>query len=174
MIVINGWGILAHPLFLDQIENLAAAVEQEREKNPVSYKDGNNAKLLKALSVLAFETIPQDPTRKIYRQGRTLGDDLKNWFRAKFGNGRFRLFFRYNTARRLIIFAWVNDADTLRTYGSSSDAYAVFKKMVENGNPPNDWVQLEAAASCSTAVGRLSRARATTGGKNMGVRPIQR
>jgi toxin YhaV len=173
MIVINGWGILAHPLFLDQIEKLAAAVERERERNPVTYKDGNNAKLLKALSVLAFETIPQDPTRKIYRQGRTLGDDLKNWFRAKFSNGRFRLFFRFNNARRLIIYAWVNDADTKRTYGSSSDAYAVFKKMVENGNPPNGWAQLEAAASCSTAVGRLSRAKVVSGDKKMTSRPVQ-
>ena len=147
MIVINGWGILAHPLFLDQIERLATAVEAERKRNPVTYKDGNNAKVLKAISTLAFETIPEDPSRKIYRQGKTLGDDLKHWFRAKFGNGRFRLFFRYNNARRLIIYAWVNDADTKRTYGSSSDAYAVFKNMVESGNPPNDWVQLEAAAS---------------------------
>jgi toxin YhaV len=71
-----------------------------------------------------------------------------------------RLFFRYHNARRLIIYAWVNDANTKRTYGSSSDAYAVFRKMVESGNPPNDWTKLEVEASCPAAAGRLTKAKA--------------
>ena len=43
---------------------------------------------------VAFEDIPSDPTRDIYRQGGTLGEEYKHWFRAKFLQ-RFRLFFRY-------------------------------------------------------------------------------
>lgn len=88
---------------------------------------------------LVFEVIPVDPSRPEFRQGGTLGRERKHWFRAKFGNGRFRLFFRYSTAAKIIIFAWVNDSNTLRTYGSKSDAYAVFKSMLDKGNPPEDW-----------------------------------
>ncbi|MEA5516855.1 type II toxin-antitoxin system YhaV family toxin [Nodularia sp. UHCC 0506] len=35
---------------------------------------------------MAFDIIPQDQTRSDYRQGATLGDDYKHWFRAKFFN----------------------------------------------------------------------------------------
>ncbi|MFN3636239.1 MAG: type II toxin-antitoxin system YhaV family toxin, partial [Rhizobium rhizophilum] len=79
----------------------------------------------------------------------------KHWFRAKFGNGRFRLFFRYNSTGKVLVFAWVNDADTLRSYGSRSDAYAVFRAMLEDGNPPDSWTELLEAASSDTVIRRL-------------------
>ena len=139
MLAVNGWQLFAHPLFLDQLDKLASAVERARTKDPRGWRRSANAKLLAALRQLVFETIPQDPTRAEYRQGGTLGDARKHWFRAKFGNGRFRLFFRYSTTAKIIIFAWVNDSNTLRTYGSKSDAYAVFKSMLDKGNPPEDW-----------------------------------
>ena len=53
------------------------------------------------------------------------------------------------TRAKIIIFAWVNDRDSLRTYGSKSDAYAVFKAMLDKGNPPDDW---EALVTGSTAI----------------------
>lgn len=49
------------------------------------------------------------------------------------GNGRFRLFFRYHGKARLIVYAWVNDSETLHTYGSRTDAYAVFRRMLDSG-----------------------------------------
>ena len=147
MIVVNGWQLFGHPLFLDQLEKLAEAVEKASLKDPRGWRKSANAKLLAALRQLVFETIPQDPARVEYRQGGTLGDARKHWFRAKFGAGRFRLFFRYSTSARIIVFAWVNDENTLRTYGSKSDAYAVFRKMLDKGNPPDDWAALFASAS---------------------------
>ena len=71
--------------------------------------------------------------------GRTTAkaEHRKHWFRAKFGAGRFRLFFRYSTRAKIIVFAWVNDEATLRTYGARSDAYAVFRKMLDKGDPPD-------------------------------------
>ena len=51
-----GWTILAHPLFLQQIEKLAAA------------------------------------------------DDQKHWFCAKTGNGRYRLFSRFQSTARIIVY----------------------------------------------------------------------
>lgn len=147
MLVVNGWTILAHPLLLDQLETLTAAVERARARDPDSYRKTANAKLLASLRKLMFETIPADPARPAYRQGQTLGAERKHWFRAKFGGQRFRLFFRFSSEARIIIFAWVNDEKTLRTYGSKTDAYAVFRRMLESGDPPDDWTALLKAAS---------------------------
>jgi len=143
--IVNGWRLYAHPLFVAQLEKLITAVECERAKGR---GDGvaANAKLLAAINQLIFKTIPEDPTRPEYRQGGTLGDGRKHWFRAKFGGQRFRLFFRYSAKAKIIIFAWVNDRDTLRTYGAKTDAYAVFRKMLDQGDPPDDWADLLAAA----------------------------
>jgi toxin YhaV len=158
MLEVNGWQLFAHPLFLDQIEKLAGAVEKARVKDSRTWSKSANAKLLAALRQLVFETIPQDPTRPEYRQGGTLGDARKHWFRAKFGGGRFRLFFRYSSSAKIIVFAWVNDENTLRTYGAKSDAYAVFRKMLDGGNPPDDWAALIAAASDPEVQKRLEAA----------------
>jgi toxin YhaV len=142
MSITNGWHLFAHPLFLAQLEKLTVAVEKLQQSDPVGYQKTANAKLLAALRQLVFETIPSDPTRADYRQGGTLGSDRKHWFRAKFGNGRFRLFFRFDSKAKIIIFAWVNDETKLRTYGSKTDAYAVFRKMLDEGNPPDSWSAL--------------------------------
>ena len=149
MITVNGWALYAHPLFLEQLETLTSAVERARDKDPTGYASTANAKLLVAMRKLMFEVIPVDPTRPEFRQGGTLGASRKHWFRAKFGGGRFRLFFRYSSSAKIIIFAWVNDRDSLRTYGSKTDTYAVFKAMLDKGNPPDDW---EALAKDSIAV----------------------
>ncbi|CAH0496461.1 type II toxin-antitoxin system YhaV family toxin [Novosphingobium sp. CECT 9465] len=158
MLTINGWTILAHPLFLDQLDRLITAVEALKTKKPDDYQRHANTKLLAMLNKLVFEAIPNDPTATIYRQGSTLGDSYKHWFRAKFGNGRFRLFFRYDSVAKVIIFAWVNDETTLRTYGAKSDAYHVFKGMLDDGNPPDDWPALLKAASEPSAMERLGSA----------------
>jgi toxin YhaV len=145
-LVINGWALFAHPLFLDQISALTVEVELLKSKDPRGFKKKNAAKRLAAIFKLAFEVIPQDPTRSDYRQGNTLGVEHKHWFRAKFFQ-QYRLFFRYHAASKIIVFAWVNDQDTKRAYESSDDAYSVFRKMLESGHPPDDWNQLLNAAT---------------------------
>lgn len=124
---------------MDQLEKLVAAVERDKTHDPDNFAKKANAKLLKSISTLATERIPQDPTDKRYRLGDTLGEDYKHWFRDKFGGGRFRLFFRYDSKSKVIIYAWINDQNTLRTYGAKSDAYAVFSTMLSEGNPPDSW-----------------------------------
>jgi toxin YhaV len=158
MIAVDGWTILAHPLLLDQLERLTAAVEAEKGRNPEAWAGTANAKVLVAVRTLIFETVPQDPARSEYRQGDTLGATRKHWFRAKFGNGRFRLFFRFHSRSKVIVFAWVNDDETLRTYGSKTDAYRVFKGMLDAGDPPDDWAALLKAASDAEAQHRLQAA----------------
>jgi toxin YhaV len=131
---INGWTIYSHPLFLDQLEAMIEAVEKARQKDPKGYKKKRAAKLLAAVWKVAFEDIPGDPTRDIYRQGGTLGDEYKHWFRAKFLQ-QFRLFFRYqqSSEAKIIVLAWVNDDSTLRAYESANDAYVVFQKLLDPG-----------------------------------------
>ena len=139
--VVNGWTIYAHPLFVAQLEALARKVEAEKQKNPTEYVKKNVTKRLAAIKKMAFEVIPQDPTRLEYRQGNTLGDEYKHWFRAKFLQ-QYRLFFRYHKQSKVIVMVWVNDEDTKRAYESHEDAYKVFRKMLMRGSPPNDWNQL--------------------------------
>jgi toxin YhaV len=144
-VAINGWTIYLHPLFHMQLVNLQRQVDALRIKDPTGYQRRNATKRLAAIAKLAFDAIPQDPTRVEYRQGGTLGEEHKHWFRAKFFQ-QYRLFFRYHAASKIIVLAWVNDEDTKRAYESDDDAYRVFKKMLEKGNPPDDWDALVHAA----------------------------
>ena len=143
-LVINEWTIFAHDLFLLQVEALLTQVANLRLKYPQDYRQKNATKRLVAIAKLAFDVIPQDPTLPVYRQGSTLGDNYKHWFRAKFFQ-QYRLFFRYHQESRIIVYAWVNDDDTKRAYDSNTDAYLVFKKMLDRGDPPNSWDELLAA-----------------------------
>ncbi|TYL49461.1 type II toxin-antitoxin system YhaV family toxin [Marinomonas sp. IMCC 4694] len=139
--VVNGWTLYAHPLFAEQYFILKDKVEVLKKQDPTGYVKKNATKRLAAIHKLAFEIIPQDPTSADYRQGKTLGYNHKHWFRAKFFQ-QYRLFFRYHVESKIIIYAWVNDEENKRAYGSKKDAYKVFSKMLESGHPPDDWDDL--------------------------------
>jgi toxin YhaV len=148
--IVNGWTLYAHPLFIEQYQLLTEKVERLKTKDPKGYVKKNATKRLAAIQKLAFDIIPQDPTNTEYRQGTTLGDNNKHWFRAKFFQ-QYRLFFRYHQASKVIVYAWVNDESTKRAYESKSDAYKVFTKMLTSGNPPDDWdALLQSASSAKT------------------------
>ena len=153
-LVVNGWTIFAHPLFLDQLDVLSLQVDKLSQKYPVGYTQKSATKRLAAISKLAFELIPQDPTRAEYRQGNTLGDAHRHWFRVKFFQ-QYRLFFRYHASSRVIVYAWVNDEDSKRAYDHSDDAYRVFRRMLDSGHPPGDWAELLAEAKAAST--RLPR-----------------
>jgi len=141
----HGWSLLFHDCLVGQLQKLKAASDRAEATDPTGSALNANVKLYRALSRLIFETIPGDPAREEYRQGNTLGATYRHWRRAKIGR-RFRLFFRYDSKAKVIVFAWINDAQTLRSAGSKSDPYAVFQKMLDRGNPPDDWAALLAAS----------------------------
>lgn len=149
-ISINGWTLFCHPLFLDQIKSLIDQVEKLKRKDPEHYRNKNASKRLAAIAKLAFDIIPQDPTSPEFRQGSTLGKGYKHWFRAKFFQ-QYRLFFRFDSAAKIIVYVWVNDEKHKRAYGSKTDAYRVFEKMLHSGNPPDGWEQLQAEAKGEAA-----------------------
>ncbi|RII77023.1 type II toxin-antitoxin system YhaV family toxin [Pseudomonas monteilii] len=140
----HGWTLLFHEGVTLQLRKLQEAAARAELNDPQGFESNANVKLFRALSHLIMEAVPADPARDEFRQGNTLGTAYRHWRRAKIGR-RFRLFFRYDSRSRVIVYAWVNDENTLRCAGSKSDPYAVFEKMLGRGNPPDDWDALIAA-----------------------------
>jgi toxin YhaV len=141
----HGWNLLFHECLSGQLQKLHAAAERAKKQDPQGFESNANVRLFAALSKLIFEGVPSDPNREEYRQGNTLGSSFRHWRRAKIGR-RFRLFFRFDSKTRIIIFAWVNDESTLRASGGKSDPYAVFQRMLARGCPPDDWATLVSAS----------------------------
>jgi len=154
-LIVNGWTIFAHPLFLDELDNLIKKVAVLKNKDPLNYTKKNVSKKLAAISKLAFDVIPKDPDIAAYRQGTTLGRDHKHWFRAKFFQ-QYRLFFRFDSKSKIIVYVWVNDDKSKRAYGNKTDAYRMFEKMLNNGHPPDGWEELlKEAKSESDRLGKI-------------------
>lgn len=157
LLVVNGWRIGFHAQLLLQLEKLIAAVEEERRRHPGRPARGQPAQILASLRQLMLVDVPADPARETYRHGGSLRGGRKHWFRAKFGNGRYRLFFRFRSSERILLFAWVNDENSLRTYGSSTDAYATFSGLLDRDDPPDDWDALLKACTTPEMVQRFRR-----------------
>ena len=164
----QGWHLHAHPLFLDQLERLVAAVERAKRSDPQGWQSKADTRLLAALRALILDRIPRDPLAPEFRQGNTLGRERRHWFRAKFGGNRFRLFFRADSQAKVIVYAWVNDRDTLRKAGAGTDPYAVFARMLAGGNPPDDWPALLAMAQSPEAERRFDTAGSEEGSSEPG------
>ncbi len=141
MPVKNGWTLFFHPLFINQVDELATLVASHKKKDPANYQKKNASKRLAAINKLTMDVIPQNPEQPVFRQEGTLGNTHKHWFRAKFFQ-KYRLFFRFHTDSKIIIYAWVNDEHNKRAYASKTDAYRIFEKMLNDGHPPNDWDSL--------------------------------
>ena len=137
----NGWSLYVHPAFGDAFERLNDTVRRLRREQPGAYHEHPKAKLLKRVLELILEEIPRDPNAAEFQLGNTLGLAHRHWRRAKF-LGRLRLFFRFSTTHKAIIYAWVNDDNTLRKAGSKTDPYAVFQRRLRAGDPPDDWDDL--------------------------------
>ena len=128
----NGWTLLFHTCLIEQLQKLEVTAARAQANDPVNFTSNVNVKLFQSLSRLIVETIPADPGHEQYRQGNTMGPAFRHWRRAKIGQ-RFRLFFRYDSAAKVIVYAWVNDAQSLRSAGSKTDPYIVFSKMLARG-----------------------------------------
>jgi len=145
----NGWTIRAHALVLDQFEAWIVEAEADHRRQVAAgsgeaVRPGRAAKLAVSLRKLMLADVPANPLDARYRHGGTERIPL-HFFRAKFGNGRYRLFYQAKREHGRILFAWVNSDRTLRTYGSKADAYAVFRKMLDNKVVPQTWDELDRA-----------------------------
>jgi toxin YhaV len=141
----HGWTLYLHPLFRQQLEKLTAQVEALRAADPAVYTEQPAAKLLATIDRHVREIIPGSPNAARFRQGNTLGVDNRHWFRAKF-HERYRLFYRFSSKEKVIVYGWINDENTLRKAGSKTDPYAVFRAMLDAGNPPGSVMELLAVS----------------------------
>jgi len=73
--------------------------------------------------------------REEYRQGNTMGPAFRHWRRAKMGR-RFRLFFRFDSKTKIIIFACVNDENTLRVLWQQERPVCL--PRFRSGHPPDN------------------------------------
>lgn len=131
----NGWKLYKHPAFGMVLGKLAQEVGVLSDEVKASHP---KAKLLKRILEVILTEVPQDPNSSKYLQGNTIGTTYRHWYRAKFLQ-RYRLFFRFDSKHKIIIYAWLNDESTLRKSGSKTDPYTVFRKRLIQGTPPNDW-----------------------------------
>lgn len=128
---------------------LLAEVEKLAQNQPDTFHDHNKAKLLKRITDLISDEIPSDPGHEGFQQGKTLGSGYKHWKRAKFGKDkRYRLFYRYDRKKKVIIYVWMNDQDSLRKAGDKNDPYVLFARGLKRGVPPDsiDSLLAESAA----------------------------
>jgi toxin YhaV len=139
--VVNGWRLFAHALFTQQLEQLTAQVEALAAADPATYRNHRATKLLATIRKYILEIIPRDPNAPEFRQGNTLGADNRHWFRAKF-HQCYRLFYRFSSRDKVIVYAWMNDEDSLRKAGSKTDPYTIFGNMLASGNPPRSLREL--------------------------------
>ena len=153
----NGWVLYLHPLFQQQLEKLTVQVEGLQVKDPTGYKEQPATKLLATINRHLREIIPRNPNAAEFRQGNTLGADNRHWFRAKF-HERYRLFYRFSSREKVIVYAWVSDENTLRKAGSKTDPYTVFRAMLSAGDPPDTMKDL-LAVSRKIEESRSSRER---------------
>lgn len=147
---VNGWSLYIWTDLAQRWRALRAEVERLRQQDPKEYVHSPAAKMLKMVAALMFKEIPADPNAKRYRLGHSLGSQFTSWRRAKFFR-RFRLFFRFHSQRRAIVYVWLNDERTLRKAGARTDPYAVFAKMLAGGSPPDDFDDLLRASGALNA-----------------------
>lgn len=142
ILVINGWTFLVWPAFDERWRGLLVAVARRRMTDPPGYARSPEARMLKALIEIIRDRIARDPNAADAR----LKGDLGAWRRIRFF-GRFRLFYRFDSATRTVILTWLTDAETLRKEGARTDPYLVFAKMLARGEVPSGWAELEAGSA---------------------------
>lgn len=140
--IVNGWRLFQYKLFTSQLDKLVQEVRKLRQTQLNTYKEHKKTKRLARIRQLMLEEIPADPGHERWNQGNTLGTEYRLWKRAKFGQNRFRLFFRYDQPNKVIVYAWVNDENTLRKEGDKNDPYVLFAKGLKKGDPPTHLAEL--------------------------------
>lgn len=125
--------------FAQRLQVLTQDVARLAQADPAGYKLHPKTKLLACVYKSMTDTVPTNPADPVFRLGHTLGTTHGNWRRVKKGlPQRYRLFFMFTSnPLAVVIYAWLNDEDTLRKEGSRTDVYEAFKRMLERGEVPS-------------------------------------
>ena len=148
----NGWSIFFGEIFARQWIGFRARTRELKGSLPADqFAAHPDVKLFAALVAIVHEVVPQDPSAKEFRLGKSLGSHA-DWRRVKRHGlpNRWRLFFRFSSVEKVIVFVWLNDDATVRKEGAQTDVYKVFKAMLDAGQPPSDLDELLRKASVGT------------------------
>jgi toxin YhaV len=132
----NGWEIYFHPQLFDrQYRELLARVQVLKANlEPDDYLTQATVKLFAAITIAIESKIPSDPFATHF----ALTGALKRYSRLKKMGlpSRYRLFFRVFDTEELkaIVILWLGYP---RKEGDKNDCYAVFTKMVNRGEFPD-------------------------------------
>ena len=135
----HGWNLLFHEGLIEQLQKLQAAAQRAQAQDPQGFESNANVKLFNALAQLMLETVPSDPNRDEYRQGNTMGPAFRHWRRGKVGR-RFRLFFRFDSKAKIIIFMAMMEAQTYFAERQARADVAAFDAVMARagGEPPRE------------------------------------
>ena len=137
----HGWSLWFAELFDARWRELRARVKHlEATVGKPAFNAHLDVKLFAALVNIVHELVPADPDAPQFLLGNTLGAQHRGWRRVK-GNGlpsRMRLFFKFSANKKVIVYAWLNDAKTLRKQGGTTDVHVVFQGRLKAGNPPDN------------------------------------
>lgn len=123
-------------------------VGELRNNDPEGYKSHPKTKLLASLQKVIKSDVPENILDKKFMLGKTLGKKHTVWRRVKRGlPPRYRLFFRFYSKEKRIIFVWLNDEGSIRKKGDKHDVYTVFKKMLDKGEIPQGYKDLIAESN---------------------------
>ncbi|MFN4865292.1 MAG: type II toxin-antitoxin system YhaV family toxin [Cyanobacteriota bacterium] len=141
-LVRHGWTMAFQPqLLARQVVELNAEVRRLKQKlDHHAFVQHPQVKLLAAVMEGIKEQVAADP----YASRFALTGPLRRYGRLK-GLGlpdRYRLFFRPFEAedRRLLLILWLGFP---RKDGDRNDCYAVFSRLVQRGELPEDWESLQ-------------------------------
>lgn len=140
----NGWDLFYFRLFKETLDRLEREVTALAQKDPKGFVRHGKAKLLKAVVDNVRQEVPRDPDSPAFRLGKTLGDQYTDWRRVKRHRlpNRYRLFFRFASSQKKIVYAWLNDEHSIRKEGAKTDVYEVFKAMLRRGDVPSSFEDL--------------------------------
>ena len=135
MTVKNNYLLKTHEIFFQRTVELNDEVKALSKKlSHEELQQHETVKLAKRVYTATLEVIPQNPNDPAYY----LKDDLKKYRRYKQGLERYRLFFGFSSAAKIILYLYLNDGDTLRKEGDKNDPYEIFKGFVRQGRVSHD------------------------------------
>jgi toxin YhaV len=141
------WRKYYHTFFVEVMQAMYDSIIKMKMTSPKSYMNSPQAKLFASI-IESVDYVSEDPTKKEFFLGNTLGKKHRDWRRAKRHlPPRYRLFFKYFVENKDVYFAWINDTYTLRKEGSKTDVYYVFKSMLNRGDIPSERNALKSSSS---------------------------
>ena len=123
-----------HEFYYRRVQELKSRVRELKARlSPDEFARHETVKL--AVRVRAAENeILDDPDRPEY----LLHDEFRKFRRYKRGLGRYRIIFCFSANPPIVIFLYLNAADSLRKSGSRKDPYEQFKAMLRRGEVSHD------------------------------------